>query len=744
MKAFPEYAINLLPVLTKNPEDSELVNMVANDAKMVANLVTKNDANLTIPPRFRQVLIESSLFLLDSSAKMPEGLERATFTHLGEYEECLDIVVPHSKNKDKVQFQGQYCLVEIRFPLPPKTKRYRWHDRLEELNNFTGTEFTTLMRNNAHMHYLVPLTLGLCIPSGCSKDDLSQVLVSEAKKVPLMVEIVSCEIKDDEIHFTAGQIGAIVISCFLGTLVLLGTFLEKRSKSKNITYTQLGFRILLSFSLITNFKKLTSTKTSMDSFKCLHGIRFLTITWVVLAHTYFYPGCFLSRFRMLFRSYAFASETFTQMMTNGSECVDTFLFMGGMLLSYFTIKHVKIDKKRFDIGGFILHRLWRIMPVYYFIILFGCLVPLMGSGPMFHETMVDSIYPCFQYWWRNILFINNYYHMRDMCMLHTWYVSVDMQLYLVSILVLLAFLRSEKLGIAISVFIILISIVYSGAITYAYDLMPTLTVAYTDPDDRQLFFFYTYANTLSRAGPYFIGILFGYMMIKYPDIQVSKKLQVICWCVSAGACGCVIFITSAWFKVYYPSTLQLVIYASLYKIAFTSGIAWMTFCCMTGRGGFINDFLSWKLWVSLSKLTFLIYLIHPYLQNVFIANFKKVHDVSHIFFIIEYFGYLCISSLLAFVAMFLIESPFVAMEKILFRRGEKKIENINVAKVNGFQNGELSLQGNGGLDKPYHEIGVNHAFQNDEIAVKINGDLNKTMHENEINENCNKVYDSKL
>ncbi|GFT62261.1 hypothetical protein TNCV_1701361 [Trichonephila clavipes] len=47
------------------PEGSELANMVANDAKMVAkfaaNLVAKNDANLALPPRFRQVLIESPL-----------------------------------------------------------------------------------------------------------------------------------------------------------------------------------------------------------------------------------------------------------------------------------------------------------------------------------------------------------------------------------------------------------------------------------------------------------------------------------------------------------------------------------------------------------------------------------------------------------------------------------------------------------------------------------------------------------
>ncbi|GFV95042.1 hypothetical protein TNCV_1030401 [Trichonephila clavipes] len=52
----------------KIPEGSEIANMVANDAKMVAkvaklavNLVAKNDAYLALPPRFRQVLIESPL-----------------------------------------------------------------------------------------------------------------------------------------------------------------------------------------------------------------------------------------------------------------------------------------------------------------------------------------------------------------------------------------------------------------------------------------------------------------------------------------------------------------------------------------------------------------------------------------------------------------------------------------------------------------------------------------------------------
>ncbi|GFX67497.1 hypothetical protein TNCV_3463861 [Trichonephila clavipes] len=46
-------------------EDSRGGSELANDAKMVAklaaNLVAKNDANLALPPRFRQVLIESPL-----------------------------------------------------------------------------------------------------------------------------------------------------------------------------------------------------------------------------------------------------------------------------------------------------------------------------------------------------------------------------------------------------------------------------------------------------------------------------------------------------------------------------------------------------------------------------------------------------------------------------------------------------------------------------------------------------------
>jgi hypothetical protein len=47
-----------------------------------------------------------------------------------------------------------------------------------------------------------------------------------------------------------------------------------------------GRKALLSFSWIANGKKILSTKEVKGSLGCLHGIRFISMSWVVLGHTY--------------------------------------------------------------------------------------------------------------------------------------------------------------------------------------------------------------------------------------------------------------------------------------------------------------------------------------------------------------------------------------------------------------------------------------------------------------------------
>ncbi|GFX14377.1 nose resistant to fluoxetine protein 6 [Trichonephila clavipes] len=170
-------------------------------------------------------------------------------------------------------------------------------------------------------------------------------------------------------------------------------------------------------------------------------------------------------------------------------------------------------------------------------------------------------------------------------MLHTWYVSVVVQLYILALIFIFLLIRSKKIGIILNIFIIFASIAYTGVATYFYDLQPTMTVVHIDEEDSSLFFTYSFANTISRAGPYFVGILIGYILVTKPDIKIPKEMLVMGWFLAVLSSGLTVLITGVWYGVEKPTALQSVIYSAFYKVAFTAGVAWVTFCCTTGHAG---------------------------------------------------------------------------------------------------------------------------------------------------------------
>jgi hypothetical protein len=51
--------------------------------------------------------------------------------------------------------------------------------------------------------------------------------------------------------------------------------------------TGFGMRLLLCFSLYTNGRKLLSTTKSEGNIDCINGIRFFSMAWVVLGHSFY-------------------------------------------------------------------------------------------------------------------------------------------------------------------------------------------------------------------------------------------------------------------------------------------------------------------------------------------------------------------------------------------------------------------------------------------------------------------------
>lgn len=83
------------------------------------------------------------------------------------------------------------------------------------------------------------------------------------------------------------------------------------------------------------------------------------------------------------------------------------------------------------------YRVVRLSPAYGFVIgINEVALRHVINLSMFEPAIFDHI-NCDLYWWRNLLYINNLYPQREMCMVWSWYMANDTQFYVVGIILLL-------------------------------------------------------------------------------------------------------------------------------------------------------------------------------------------------------------------------------------------------------------------------------------------------------------------
>ena len=114
---------------------------------------------------------------------------------------------------------------------------------------------------------------------------------------------------------------------------------------------------LLAFSLYTNIRKWLNTKSSGDDLGCVHGIRFLSTAWVILAHTY-YMVTFVPVWNMVDLKKIHEDWTILTVL-NSTVSVDTFFVLSGMLVAYNLLKMLNRTKGKINIPMFYIHRYLR-------------------------------------------------------------------------------------------------------------------------------------------------------------------------------------------------------------------------------------------------------------------------------------------------------------------------------------------------------------------------------------------------
>lgn len=595
-----------------------------------------------------------------------------TITSLGAYDQCLSI---ETDSEADMPFIGQYCVIKYRISLPPKPNRLTLRS---QVFNFTGTPvegtFLEEFSQFAHAFYDRFGRTGICIPSVCGQSDFESILKSFMTESHINLTVNDCHTKVLP-QLNSLQITILSIFGAILVLVILATSLDLiKVYTKDVIYNpfirienrfrKLFLSTLLSFSLYTNGKQLfdTTTRSSYSAIECINGIRVLSMLWILWTHTYLIP---IKETFSFARDFMFSVEELAfQLILNGWVLVDTFFLVGAMLTTYSHFNRMAKSDDRINVLQQILNRFFRFWPSVTLAVMLVFLIPSLASGPLWNEYFDLQLDKCYKNWWTTLTFINNWFDESQMCLLHTWYLSADIQLFILSFAFIIPLYKKPSLGIKLITMAAIASFLAIAIRTYLLKQNPT--VLYNTPNERTVYDQAStiYVHTYIHLGPYCVGLILGYIIFKYKTFKIVSILNLFVWFIALFGCLAIMLSTYTLNRGEIWSPASAALYAGLHRTAWSLCIAWIIFGCTTGNGGPINTFLSWKLFAPLGKLSFMIYLMHFLVIWVRYAYLRQPLPFSHYTMFCEFIVNLVISTCVSIVTHLSIEAPMMSLYRI--------------------------------------------------------------------------------
>ncbi|XP_077982994.1 nose resistant to fluoxetine protein 6-like [Glandiceps talaboti] len=435
----------------------------------------------------------------------------------------------------------------------------------------------------------------------------------------------------------------------------------------------------LCFALNRNLAMILNTTQPDKAIRSLHGIRFISMTWVILGHTFLWQTLFplvngLTGGGTIMKEFSF------QVVNNAFFSVDTFFFLSGLLVAYLSMDTLEKSNGKLPWFKFYFHRYWRLTPTVAMTILIWMFIqPWMGQGPLWHNMLPKP--NCEKYWWSTLLYINNFVPntLTGECIGWTWYLANDWQFYVISPLILIPLFWSKIVGFVITSILLCASFITTGVLMGVYDFKVDFLQQANDGanalhpgETAPTYSDYIYIKPYCRIAPYLVGIVMGYAL---QQIR-SKKIQVVIspiygalgWAVATVIGMSVVYGLYGTAHGHELTAAGNITYAVFSRFAWGLALAWVVFACQFGLGGAINDFLSWSAFVPLSRLTFTAYLLHPIILDIFIFQNATPTHFSTILCAFNFVGVAAISYGAGLALSMAVEYPTANLEKLFLKR----------------------------------------------------------------------------
>ena len=475
---------------------------------------------------------------------------------------------------------------------------------------------------------------------------------------------------------------------------------ETYSRSMGNRASTIIHRIIEPFSLYTNVRKVFDTYQPPNAIRCLNGIRTLSMFWVILGHCYLFGLFEMTNTLYLFQEVALRFSF--QPVLNGYFSVDSFFVLSGILVMYLSLRELCRTKKTAKgyalfLLKFYVHRVLRITPTLFVVLVsYWQLTPLLSDGPLWRPSIDGMVELCDGTGWISPLFyFNNFYpKFTDGCMAWTWYLANDMQFFIISpIFIFLAYFLPFPqplipLGITVCLFLFpsfILTAVFSLHSNFYFPINHLsdglLANASSMPQGDLTEYYYT--KPYCRINPYLIGMGLGYILWKISQWKRESEntrllelrmavLDVFFWPISFVICFALVYGLYGTFHGHIMSEFENILYLGLSRTLWGLGLSLFIFICFSGMGGPIDAFLSWGVFVPLSRLTFSAYLIHPVVIAVFMFSLRDklyYYDITYAFLIV---GLVAMSYVAAAIIAICIEFPLSNVEDLILRRKKKQ------------------------------------------------------------------------
>ncbi|CAL1297341.1 unnamed protein product [Larinioides sclopetarius] len=544
---------------------------------------------------------------------------------------------------------------------------------------------------------------GLCVPSKCSLPDMQRVAVEVAKKIKMQILIPECYTKKpvelETIH--------IAVICAVGVLLVLciaGSCFEYYSLKEHSTEKKKGKaqRVLLCFSLIANFSHLIAASERSDKLKVLQGMKALTIAWIMFGHNYAWTNFPLARRPKLLTD-AYQKLEFG-LILNSWLSVEPFFLMNGLVASYTVLKVLPALKGRINVPLYILRKYFKILLLLLLTIGLAFFMPVVSSGPFWYDVVDPELRNCRDNWWFSFLFISNWISMKKICISPvSWFISTDLQLHSFSIIPLYVLYKSRKIGVLFTICLVIASNMAIGGTTFMYDLLPFIQMSCGDKQKIQETIDYVHLRPYTHAGPYFIGVLLGVIVLDYKNIKLSVRQNVTGWIFSIFLALTALYGGHNWNVGNPEGPLVTALFAAMHRATFGLSVAWVALACITGNGGPVNMMLSSPMLAPAGKLTYMIFMLHSLTFWVRAASVRERLYVSHYNLMYEYIGSIAFTVLLSLPCHLLLEAPVSKLDSLLFnekiKENETKEEKKENLQVNLFTQNypQIDAQSTGGV-----------------------------------------------